>query len=227
MTPPITFAIFDVDGTLVDSQQMILRCITASCDAMCIEYKNDRAQLLSGVGLPLLQALKSAVPALREDQMEEFVKLYKGFHRKFLDSAEDLQPPFPGVQQMLDALRAQGIKLGICTSKMRPGLDILLSQRGWDKIFCNIKTPDDGPGKPDPALLLMAMREEGVTPQQTIFIGDSTYDIEAGLAANVHVLGVAWGYHTEAQLQGSGASRIAQKMDDIIPMIRSLTKDAA
>jgi phosphoglycolate phosphatase len=218
----IRFVIFDVDGTLVDSQEMIVRCLQAACVDLGIPVPHSRQQLLSGVGLPLREAIPKAVPEIKPEQIGPFHDRFRHHYTILHDNFDhSLQPLYPGARAMLAELRAEGMTLGICTSKMMVGLNTVLEQHELRDLFVSIKTPDFGPGKPDPFLLNMAMREENFTPQQTLFVGDSTYDMQAGVAAGVRCLAVAWGYHTPEQLLGAGAHKLIQRMDQLVPSVKS------
>lgn len=217
----IRFVIFDVDGTLVDSQEMIVRCLEAACLDLGIPVPHSRQQLLSGVGLPLREAIPKAVPDIKPEQINDFHDRFRHHYTILHDNFDrSLQPMYPGARQMLNDLRAMGLTLGICTSKMMAGLNTVLAQHELRGLFKSIKTPDHGPGKPDPFLLNMAMREENFTPAQTLFVGDSTYDMQAGLAADVGCLAVAWGYHTTEQLLAAGAQGMALTMTEIPGFVR-------
>lgn len=217
----IKLAVFDVDGTLVDSQAMIIACLQRSCLEMGLTPPQSRVQLLSGVGLPLDQAVQKAVPELRPDQVAGFCVLFRRHQAELADKAEELQPLFPGCRAMLEQLHADGYKLAILTSKARKFLDIMMAHHKMTPLFYSIKTPDDGPAKPDPFLLLELFREFGVGPLDTIFVGDSTYDVETAINAKSYALGVSWGYHTAAELKQAGAHRVLDRIEDIVPTIRN------
>lgn len=217
----IRFVIFDVDGTLVDSQEMIVHCLQGACVDLGIPVPHSRQQLLSGVGLPLREAIPKAVPDIKPEQIDPFYHRFRHHYTILHDNCDQsLQPLYAGAREMLETLRADGITLGICTSKMMVGLNTVLEQHELRELFVSIKTPDFGPGKPDPFLLHMAMREENFTPAQTVFVGDSTYDMLAGVAAGVGCLAVDWGYHTGGELLAAGAHKLITRMDELVPSIQ-------
>src|SRR5690606_18271216 len=86
---------------------------------------------------------------------------------------------------------------------------------GWQSYFVTIQTSDDHPSKPHPSMLLKAMVEAGVEPGDTVMVGDTTYDVEMARAANVPSIGVAWGYHSVAELTNAGANRIVDSFSDL------------
>lgn len=217
--PEIKFITFDVDGTLIDSQEMIVRCLQLACRDLSIDCPPSRAQLLSGVGLPLAEAVPKAIPHIDPARISEFVTAFRVHYDVLKYQVLELMPLFPGVREMLDELRRKNYQLGIYTSKIKSGLDIVLDQHHIRDYFINIKTPDDGPGKPDPFLLNRAMAELNVMPENTIFVGDSTYDMLAGRAAGAGTLAVSWGYHTPQQLIDAGAQRVIDSVADIVPAV--------
>ena len=89
--------------------------------------------------------------------------------------------------------RRTGALIGIATGKSRRGLVATLEELGWLDRFVVLRTADDGPGKPAPDMVLSAMTETGVRPEETVMIGDTTFDIAMARAARVRAVGVGWG----------------------------------
>ena len=218
----LRFVVFDVDGTLIDSQQAIIQAIKLSAAKMGIDCPNDREQLLSGVGLPLREALHRVFPELERERLDQFTEIYRQSHFELASNPDtDLEPLFPYVREMLQQLRADNYILGICTSKTSRGLTRVLDRHGLSSAFSSIKTPENGPGKPDPYLLLEAMKEMQVDASETIFIGDSTFDIEAANRAKVASMAVSWGYHRIEDLEAVGATISVSRVEEIVPTIRA------
>jgi phosphoglycolate phosphatase len=105
--------------------------------------------------------------------------------------------------------------LGIITMKSRRGLNRVVDAYDIRKFFQVLKSADDGPGKPAPDLMLDAMRETGTTPEQSLMIGDTSFDIMMAKAAGAQVIGVGWGYQTVDELEQSGADDIAKTPEDL------------
>ena len=97
--------------------------------------------------------------------------------------------------------------LGIATGKSRKGVDRLFARENWGRRFVTVQTSDN-PSKPHPAMLVAAMAEAGVTPQSTLMVGDTTFDVEMALAAGTGALGVGWGYHSADELHAAGAHAV-------------------
>ena len=113
--------------------------------------------------------------------------------------------------EVLDRLDEAGVLLGVATGKSRRGLEATLDRHGLLERFVNLKTSDDGPGKPNPTILQDAMREVGAERENTIMIGDTVYDISMAVNAQVKPIGVNWGYHATQELEAAGAAAILDR----------------
>lgn len=198
------FIVFDVDGTLVDSQHTVVHCMSAAFVAHGLPAP-AAAAIRATIGLKLDIAIASLLPEPERSRALQLVEGYRAAFFALQDSPEHDEPLFPGTLEMLDALAHPEIFLGIATGKNRRGLVRVLARHGLAPRFHNLKTADDGPGKPHPHLLLAAMAEVGAEPQQTVMVGDTTYDIEMARAAGCLAVGVNWGNHEEARLKDAGA----------------------
>lgn len=195
----MTLVIFDVDGTLLDSQAHIL-------GAMAIAFAGighpcpPREAVLGIVGLSLPQAMARLAPDLDADALVAGYKSAFGTLR-----AETASPLYPGARAALERLAARGIVLGIATGKSRRGLDHVLAAHGLAGHFATTQVADDHPSKPHPAMVLAALAETGADPARAVMIGDTSFDMDMGRAAGVRTLGVSWGYHPRAALAGADA----------------------
>ena len=135
-------------------------------------------------------------------------------------------PLYPGIGEAVTALAGRDdVLLGIATGKSRRGVARLLEREGWHGAFVTIQTADDNPSKPHPEMIRRAMAETGADAGSTLMIGDTTYDIEMGLAAGVQALGVAWGYHAPERLIGAGAHAMAEAPDRLLAAVDALLSD--
>ena len=131
------------------------------------------------------------------------VEAYKGayMHLRAEVGAAVSSPLYPGIRAVLDGLQADPhTLLGVATGKSRLGLDKLIEGHGLQGIFLTQQVADFHPSKPHPSMILQAMSELGVTPEQTVMIGDTSFDMEMAQAAGVSALGVSWGYHPVTRL---------------------------
>src|SRR5690242_19124516 len=190
----IRLAVFDCDGTLVDSQHSIVACMTAAFAAAGLAAPTAEA-VRRVVGLPLAASVARLSPLLAIAECERVAELYKQAFTEMRGSRPIDEPLFPGVRELLDALEAEGVLLGVATGKGRRGLRITLEHHGLLDRFVTLQTADDAPGKPHPEMLRRAMAETGADPSATAMIGDTTYDIVMALNAGTAAIGVGWGYH--------------------------------
>ena len=189
---------FDVDGTLVDSQAHILAAMAQAFEGLGLASP-DRAAVLDIVGLSLPQAVARLVPTLGVAERERLVAGYKDAYSGM--RAQTLSPLYPGAQEMLEDLaRDDTVLLGIATGKSRRGLVHLIAAHGWEGRFVTIQVADDHPSKPHPSMLLACLRETGVAADCAVMVGDTVYDMEMARAAGIHGLGVGWGYHDAERL---------------------------
>src|SRR6185436_6500933 len=119
---------------------------------------------------------------------------------------DHLEPLYPGAATTVAALaQRENVVLGIATGKSQRGVRAVLARHGLIDHFITIKTADDAPSKPDPGMVLDAIREAGVQARDTVVVGDTVYDIAMAHAAGAAAVGVTWGYHPGAALGAAGA----------------------
>ncbi len=201
-------AVFDCDGTLVDSQANICRAME-ECFSVAHLVPPARSDIRRIVGLSLLPAIAVLHPAGESAQHEEMAASYRRiFFAMRANGALDPEPLFDGVGEALDALEAAGWLLGVATGKSDRGLRLLLEHHGLFERFLTLQTADRHPSKPHPSMLQAAIAEAGGAPGNTAMIGDTSFDMEMARAAGVHAVGVAWGYHTPHELVTAGASHV-------------------
>ncbi len=207
MSQTLRLAVFDVDGTLIDSQHHIhsameLTFVGQGLDCPPLE------QVRGIIGLSLPQAMRRLIANLTDAQYDALVEGYKAtFKTKRL--AGEFAPLYSGIIKMLDAVAQDNhLLLGLATGKSRRGLDAVLDGHGLTSKFVTAQVADNHPSKPHPSMLLAALSETGVEAQDAVIIGDTTYDMEMGVAAGMHCIGVSWGYHTVDDLRTAGAAWI-------------------
>lgn len=218
----IRLAVFDCDGTLVDSQANICRAMEASF----VEHRLDppgREAIRRIVGLSLIPAIALLAPAAAAAQHAQMADAYKrAFQAMRSDRSLDPEPLFDGVAEAIEALHAAGWKLGVATGKSDRGLQHILDHHGLTHRFVTLQTADRHPSKPHPAMLHAAIAEAGATPATTAMIGDTSFDIEMAAAAGAHAIGVAWGYHHAGELHAAGARDVATHARDLPALLEAL-----
>lgn len=198
--------IFDVDGTLVDSQNHIVEAQHRAFAALGLPPPS-RSQALSVVGLSLREAFAALVGA--DGPCEALASAYRDAWTALRAEPGFREPLYLGAADLLAELAADpDVALGIATGKARRGIDRLLAAQQWQGVFQTLQTADDHPSKPHPSMIHAALRETGCDNKHAVMIGDTTYDMEMASAAGVRAIGVAWGYHPVQALRASGADRV-------------------
>ncbi len=218
-------AIFDVDGTLVDSSAMIAASLTTAFRAEGLPVP-ERARMMGIVGLSLLEAMKALAPDQGHAMHERLGAAYKQAfweHRAAGNHTEDL---FHGAHDLLAKLRARDdVLLGIATGKSRRGVAHLIEKHGYEGWFATVQTSDDHPSKPHPSMIVTALAETGLEATAAIMIGDTSYDIAMARAAGVGAAGVAWGNHPPDELTKAGAHSISNDFNELSLHLEQLWQD--
>ncbi len=204
----LKLAVFDVDGTLVDSRQVITEAMSRAFKRAglgAIGY--DRTRTI--VGLELTEAVLRLAPVdYPAERIPELATFYKQAFVEMRSEAGFSEPLYEGARETVERLTDEGWLLGVATGKARRGLDIVFEHHGLHRFFTTLQTVDHGPGKPHPRMVLDAMAETGVEPHATVMIGDTSFDMAMGRAAGVTALGVSWGFHTIDEIAEGGAHAI-------------------
>ncbi len=215
---PIRLVVFDCDGTLVDSQAVIVACMRQAFERQGLEPPEAQA-VRRVVGLSLTTAVLQLMP---EPDTETAELLADGYRAAFLDRrgrADHDEPLFPGAVGVLHSLEARGLLLGIATGKAMRGLRHVLARHGIESYFTTLQTADLHPSKPHPAMLEAAMRETGAAPEEAMLVGDTTFDVLMAKAAGAVPVGVAWGNHPEAELRAAGARHMLARFDQLLDLL--------
>jgi phosphoglycolate phosphatase len=215
----VRLAVFDCDGTLIDSQVNILRAMRHSFERHGLVPPDDHATRRI-VGLSLLEAMQVLLPGAEPALQESLALDYKhAFQRLRADKRLDPEPLYPGIAALLDDLRDAGWLLGVATGKSDRGLALALAHHGLEGHFVTLQTADRHPSKPHPSMLHTAMADAGAAPDQAVIIGDTVFDILMGGNAGVRAIGVDWGYHDAAELRDAGAVAVALDTAELMGLI--------
>jgi len=217
MSRPRTLVLFDVDGTLIDSQSHIL-------GAMDFAFKTrglvlpPASEILANVGLSLPEAFAQLCPETDAQERLLLVEAYKGSFARLRSASTS--PLYPGALACLDRLKhMDDIVLGIATGKSRRGLRHVLSNPDLAGRFATTQVADDHPSKPHPSMALQAMTESGAV--RGVMIGDTTFDMQMGRAAGLKTIGVSWGYHAQQALRAQ-ADRMIADYAQLVPEVQNL-----
>ncbi len=202
MSNALRLVIFDVDGTLVDSQADILSAMASAFNQAGLVVP-PRDEILSIVGLSLDVAVSRLAPEVGAQTHRDMVQGYKDAYiaLRAQSGAAQSSPLYPGARDILEDLqKVPNILLGVATGKSRRGLDKLIEAHGLDHMFVTQQVADHHPSKPHPSMIQQAMADTGVDAQDTVMIGDTSFDMQMARAAGVHGIGVSWGYHPVSAL---------------------------
>lgn len=212
--PSLRLAVFDCDGTLVDSLHGIVAAVEAASAVIGIAPP-ARAGVRRIVGLSLGEGIMRLFPDLGADAHAELTLRYKEAFAAMRRDTDLPEPLYPGILDLLDRLGRENYLLGVATGKSLRGLQATLSRHGLEDRFVTLQTADFGPGKPHPAMLERAMAESGAAPEQTVMIGDTSFDMEMARGAGAFAVGVGWGYHELEDLESSGAHHVVMECESI------------
>lgn len=211
---PLRLAVFDCDGTLVDSQSSIVAAMHAACDHHGFARPGADA-VRRVVGLPLEVAIQHLLPQVDVGFSQVMSETYKSAFFDLRQGGHVNEPLFDGVGGVLDQLDHAGWLMGVATGKSWRGLNSTLSHHGLMGRFVTHQTADRAQGKPHPEMMLNALRDTGVEPEHAVMIGDTTYDVEMAVNAGVKTIAVAWGYHEAQELMDAGALCVVSSADDL------------
>lgn len=221
MNDQLRLILFDVDGTLADSQNAIAAAMKFAFDQVGLPVP-DHGSILSIVGLSLPLAMAALAPTADAATQEKLVEAYKqAYMDKRLKAGAGHSPLFSGAAETLAELHAvPEYLLGVATGKSQRGLDALIASHGLD-CFVTRQVADHHPSKPHPSMVRAALAETGVEPEHAVMIGDTSFDIDMGRAAGVRTIAVDWGYHPAAEL---GADFTISSFAQLAPLLRQIWK---
>lgn len=217
----LRLAVFDVDGTLIDSEHNIVSAMTEAWARMRLGVP-DPAVVRRIIGLSLVEACAALLPEAPHETHRAMAEHYKDAFRASHPRPESMAPLFPGVIEVFAALEAEGWLLGLATGKSRRGVDRMLDHYGLGGRFVTIQTADDNPGKPDPGMLLRAAAETGTDPGAVAMMGDTSYDMLMARSARAVGVGVSWGYHSVRDLEQSGARAVIDSFEGLAGVLDAL-----
>ena len=212
--PPIRAVLYDFDGTLADSTELIMRCYRHTMATHLGEAPPDEAWL-SGFGTPLdTQIARFARSPDEQRAMLDTYRLYQDEHHDTLLHA------FPGAAETVAELARRGIALAIVTSKMRRGTLRGMARCGIVEHFDVIVTPEDvSNAKPHPEPVHVALTRLGVAPEETRVVGDSPHDMAAGRAAGTRTAAALWGPFPREALLAERPDALLERPQDVLALI--------
>lgn len=204
--------IFDWDGTIMDSAQKIANCVKASARDLGLTEPSDQ-EAKNIIGLGLWEAMARLFPEQDAATVDRIVDCYK---HHFISNDKTEQRLFAGVEQGLQALEDNGVLLAVATGKARRGLTRVFGEVGLERYFTVTRCADETRSKPHPQMLHEILEYTAIEPQNSIMVGDTTYDMEMAANASMHGLGCAYGVHTESALRQAAAIDVLDSFDDVV-----------
>jgi phosphoglycolate phosphatase len=214
--------LFDCDGTLVDSQHDIVAAMSHAFESLGLPAP-ERTSTLSVVGLSVPEAVATLAPAASAAMCAELAKVFRAGAPGQREPGGRSDPLYAGAAELVAALgQRDDLVLGIATGKSRRGVLRLFDRYGWHDHFATIQTADTNPSKPHPGMIEAALSETGIAPARCMMIGDTTFDMTMARAAQVHAIGVTWGYHPADAVRTAGAHQMVTDFEELARVIGGL-----
>lgn len=212
-------AIFDCDGTLVDSGATIYRALAAAFEQHSLEIPPPEVSRRV-IGLSLTDAMAALLPGIPAEHHVALAEDYKRAFWNLRAAGEVEEPLFDGILELLDALEEDGWLLAVATGKSDRGLKHCLESHDIHARFVSLQTADRHPSKPHPSMVEQAIAEAGASPEGSIVVGDTSFDMAMAVNAGARGIGAGWGYHDAEELREAGAIGVADRPLDVLNMIR-------
>lgn len=208
----ITTLLFDLDGTLIDTNELIIQSFLHVFEKYYPEqYKRD--DVLPFMGPTLIETFGEMNP----EKMDEMIQMYRDFN---ISKHDSMVIAFDGVVDTLKTLKAEGYKLAIVTSKLREVAKMGTKLTKIDEYFDVFVGHDDVKvHKPNPEALLLAMEKLGSKPEETMMIGDNFHDINAAKAAGTVSVGVAWTVRGREYIESYQPDYVIDQISDLLDIL--------
>jgi pyrophosphatase PpaX len=211
-------ALFDFDGTLVDTTEMIFQSMRHATSSVLCRDNFSREELLANVGQPLPRQME----ILDAEKAELLLEAYRAHHEEHHDA---LIAEFPGVDEALYRLRAAGVRVVVVTSKRRRSVEMALEKfPGLDLVVDLFVTVEDTrEHKPHPEPLLKGLELAGDVPREkAVYVGDSPFDVQAAKAAGLTSVAVSWGAFSEDTLREADPDHLVPDIDAAVDLLLKL-----
>ena len=216
---PAQAVLFDLDGTLLDTLGDIAGAANAALalEAMPIHPAASYRQFI-GDGVAML--FRRALPPDRDHDDARIDRCVAHFHATYAAAWNVSTQPYPGIPDLLDALRARDLPLAILSNKPDEFTQLCtrayLGRWSWAAV---VGQRDDVPRKPDPTSALIIARHLGLSPAAIVYVGDSSVDMRTARASGMTAVGVSWGFRSVEELRATGASAIIDHPGELLALL--------
>ena len=221
MIKNLKLALFDYDGTIVDSAGMIVQGAIEAF-RMCGLPDPDPQKVRENIGRPLAVALDVYMPVGYTVTPEQISEAYRSWYAEQGRLGLQNEPLYPGMVELIHELKSNDWLIGIATNKSRVGLSNGLAKHNLSNIFDITLSTDENIAKPNPAMALRAMKELGVEEKYSVIIGDTINDIGLGVNSGITSIGVTWGYNNRKLLMSAGANHLVDNAEDLSKLMNKL-----
>ena len=205
--------LFDLDGTLTDSGEGIMKCSVYALSHYGIPEPPDSV-LRSFVGPPLSESFaKLGVP---QDKIEECIQIYRS---RYIPIGKFENTPYPGIYELLEKLRSEGHRLYVATSKPEAMSVEILEKFDLAKYFHRICGATMDGSRDEKAQVIAYLLAQTGSAENAIMVGDTAFDVIGAAAHGIDTIGVSWGYGEVADMEKSGAKAIAYSMDELYSLL--------
>lgn len=221
MSKNLKLALFDYDGTIVDSAIMIVEGAIAAF-RMCGLPDPNPQKVRENIGKPLAIALDEYMPPGYNVTPEQISEAYRSWYAEQGRLGLQNEPLYTGVVDLLKELKADEWLIGIATNKSRIGLTNGLAKHDMSNFFDITLTTDENIPKPNPAMAIKAMKDLGIQDKFCVIIGDTINDIGLGVNAGIISIGVTWGYNNKDLLLNAGATHLVDNASDLSKLMKTM-----
>ena len=215
----IKAVIWDLDGTLLNTLDDLAASVNAALAMNGMPLRSTE-EVRAFVGNGIRNLMMRAVPD--GEANPAFDKALEDFTRHYGAHSRDRTRPYDGILETLDRLSAAGVKHAIVSNKIDFAVKALSRAYFGERMCAAIGDDPSRARKPAPDSVFAAMREMGVTAQETVYVGDSDVDVLTARNAGVPCVAVLWGFRDEACLRAAGAGRLAHTPDELREIIERL-----
>ena len=221
MSQNLKLALFDYDGTIVDSAIMIVEGAIAAF-RICGLPDPDPKKVRENIGKPLAIALDEYMPPGFNVTPNEISEAYRSWYAEQGRLGLQNEPLYPGVIELLKELKTDDWLIGIATNKSRIGLTNGLAKHSLSDMFDITLSTDENIPKPNPAMAIKAMNDLGVDKENCVMIGDTINDIGLGVNAGITSIGVTWGYNDKNLLLSAGANYLVDDANQLNTLMKEI-----